>query len=774
MEESQVVHSVKVFNCSSQTLEKCEIEVLALGTKFVPACSTSPKEQKIDLLKFSRKLMLKESFHKTNPEEFSSNSDDFLLIRPKSHFVPKDTKNEVLKTVVQELEILANEFPLQVDNSNFRDNMTPLQRQGFEKFKKRKNVVYFKADKGAGVVLLDPNFYKDSVMKILNTDKYEKLPRDVERFTLASLKGLISRNKNCLHKKERRAILNFESKPANLYALPKIHKSKVILDSLKNCQDIHLHVPNPIDLQFRLINGGPKSVVSGLADLMNTLLGPFVEKVDSRVRDVFDFIEKMPKFSSQDLPFIELISLDVKSMYESLEQNLGIPALIYYLQKYKSLLPTRITEKFVVESMKFILENNNGYFNGDFYKQVTGTATGIKPAPRYADLAMGFLEINLFYKLKTKLGVKIAVYFWKNYRRYLDDGMIFWDKRLGPFDQIYEMMNSMYPSIKFTMEKSYDKIVYFGVEIYRTMTGFKTVAYSKPTDTGNYLPFFSNHPRHTKINIPFNLARRIRSLTMDDELCKNRLYDLSKKLKLSSYPNGVVNSAVSNALMTKNFESKKKQSEKDVLVYVHTYDPAFSKLMQKIKEITNLLYLSKECKSIFGNTEIIESCREPLSLLRHFQRSKFDYESTVVKTDPKITACRIKNCALCEQIIEGNSVFFKNANFSFCVKTSMNCTVKNVVYALFCNGCEKDYIGQTVNLRNRINTHRSCAKNEDLAVMEVSRHIYRCGKGFKVFPLLKVSNDCVYNRLVEEDILIKLLKPTLNADTRNLLHLQNG
>ena len=92
----------------------------------------------------------------------------------------------------------------------------------------------------------------------------------------------------------------------------------------------------------------------------------------------------------------------------------------------------------------------------------------------------------------------------------------------------------------------------------------------------------------------------------------------------------------------------------------------------------------------------------------------------------------------------------------------------------FCNGCENDYIGQTVNLRSRINTHRSCAKNEDYAVMEVSRHINQCGKGFKVFPLLKVSNDCVYNRLVEEDILIKLLKPTLNADTRNLLHLQNG
>ena len=41
------------------------------------------------------------------------------------------------------------------------------------------------------------------------------------------------------------------------------------------------HLPNPTDLEFRLINGGWKSETSALADLTNTVLGPFVEKVDS-------------------------------------------------------------------------------------------------------------------------------------------------------------------------------------------------------------------------------------------------------------------------------------------------------------------------------------------------------------------------------------------------------------------------------------------------------------------------------------------------------------
>ena len=57
------------------------------------------------------------------------------------------------------------------------------------------------------------------------------------------------------------------------------------------------------------------------------------------------------------------------------------------------------------------------------------------------------------------------------------------------------------------------------------------------------------------------------------------------------------------------------------------------------------------------------------------------------------------------------------------------------------------------------------------ANMEVSRHLLGCGEGFWVCPLLKVREDDKILRLVNEDELVKLLKPDLNADRRNLLHL---
>ena len=81
-------------------------------------------------------------------------------------------------------------------------------------------------------------------------------------------------------------------------------------------------------------------------------------------------------------------------------------------------------------------------------------------------------------------------------------------------------------------------------------------------------------------------------------------------------------------------------------------------------------------------------------------------------------------------------------------------------------------MGETVCLRNRASAHRSNSKTEDGAAMEVSKHLLLCNKGFKICPISKIKEDCKILRLVVEDSLIKLLKPDLNADRRNLLHLK--
>ena len=178
-----------------------------------------------------------------------------------------------------------------------------------------------------------------------------------------------------------------------------------------------------------------------------------------------------------------------------------------------------------------------------------------------------------------------------------------------------------------------------------------------------------------------------------------------------------------------------------------------------------------ECLDAFGNTKIIDSRREPSNLLRLLQKSRFDETGSAANVKG-VTKCMASQCKSCDEIIETDKVFFRNVCFYLRIGAKMDCTVRNVIYALFCNGCGQSYIGETVCFRDRVNSHRSNSKQEDRAVMEVSKHLLECDQGFKICPIIKVKEDCKILRLLIEDSLVKLLKPDLNAPRRNILHLK--
>ena len=68
--------------------------------------------------------------------------------------------------------------------------------------------------------------------------------------------------------------------------------------------------------------------------------------------------------------------------------------------------------------------------------------------------------------------------------------------------------------------------------------------------------------------------------------------------------------------------------------------------------------------------------------------------------------------------------------------------------------------------------HRSNSRNTDDASQVVSKHLSEGGRGFHVLPLYKMKDENKIARLVKEDFLIKLLKPDLNSDSRDILKLK--
>ena len=106
-----------------------------------------------------------------------------------------------------------------------------------------------------------------------------------------------------------------------------------------------------------------------------------------------------------------------------------------------------------------------------------------------------------------------------------------------------------------------------------------TDIYTKNTDTFNYVPFNSCHPRHTIRNIPFVLARRIRGIASDENLTKQRMEDMKERLLAKKYPAKLIDESIKCSLQLSQEEviaknnSTATEKELNDTFFVTTYNP---------------------------------------------------------------------------------------------------------------------------------------------------------------------------------------------------------
>ena len=79
-------------------------------------------------------------------------------------------------------------------------------------------------------------------------------------------------------------------------------------------------------------------------------------------------------------------------------------------------------------------------------------------------------------------------------------------------------------------------------------TSIITDIYFKSTDSKQYLNFNSCHPKTTKTNIPFSLARRICTIVSDSNMLKIRLQELASTLRSRHYPDQVIKTGILKAI----------------------------------------------------------------------------------------------------------------------------------------------------------------------------------------------------------------------------------
>ena len=121
---------------------------------------------------------------------------------------------------------------------------------------------------------------------------------------------------------------------------------------------------------------------------------------------------------------------------------------------------------------------------------------GPKNASSYADLAMGIID-------QTAKSEETKPKLWWTYR---DDIFDLWTQGTTKLKDFTEFINSLYPTIKFTMVSSEISLHVLDLTLLLVDGFIQTEIYSKPTDHHIYLLRNIAHPSHCTKAIPFGVA----------------------------------------------------------------------------------------------------------------------------------------------------------------------------------------------------------------------------------------------------------------------------
>jgi hypothetical protein len=128
--------------------------------------------------------------------------------------------------------------------------------------------------------------------------------------------------------------------------------------------------------------------------------------------------------------------------------------------------------------------------------------------------------------------------------RYLDDMFVIWPHGPECLQNFLSHLNSLSPSIQFTIETESDSAIGYLDLVIREETTLATKVYRKSTLAGRYLNFNSNHPPHVKRGLIRSLHDRASTIRQERQDLVKETSSLRSDLQLSSYTKGFIDSVI--------------------------------------------------------------------------------------------------------------------------------------------------------------------------------------------------------------------------------------
>ena len=129
-----------------------------------------------------------------------------------------------------------------------------------------------------------------------------------------------------------------------------------------------------------------------------------------------------------------------------------------------------VSTKSLCDLASIVLKENYFELSNKVYHQKLETAIGTKFAPPYANLFMARLKKHIFENSGYH------PYLWL---RFLDDIFCIWTDGLEKLQEFFKFLNAFHPTIKFTMDYSYETMNFLDVQLSKRKSTLETDLFSK-------------------------------------------------------------------------------------------------------------------------------------------------------------------------------------------------------------------------------------------------------------------------------------------------------
>ena len=397
-------------------------------------------------------------------------------------------------------------------------NTSAEEREALRNLRKNEDITIIPADKGNATVILDTEEYEEKANEILGKPPFKRVSRNPTR-----------RNENRVNDGLKR-LLEKQKIDKNTFNSLRVSANGTQLPRFYGT--IKIHKP---ERPLRPIVSAVGSSTYGLSKYVSKLIRPYARDTPSFILNVQHFRELISDIVVADDEL--LVSFDVKSLFTSVPVDDAMLAIREVLEADDDFeAREEVSVDTVMEMIKICLVTTSFQFRGKYYEQTDGLAMGSPLSPAIANIFMAKLEKTVLEQ--TDYDERPSAWF-----RFVDD--VFSVIKESAVTSFLQRLNNQHPQIQFTIEKEKEhKLPFLEVTVHRLADGrLATDTYRKPTHTGRFLNYESNHPVHVKAAVATSLFDRVKNITVSDEAKRNEYTRVESELSANGYPTSLLKRA---------------------------------------------------------------------------------------------------------------------------------------------------------------------------------------------------------------------------------------